>query len=484
MTQQEQQAEIDGAGEHAVPDDKDPETESSSTSTSTPMTSPSPSSLPLVVISPDSTQSLQSSPETNAIYNDDDNFVDNTHIDFDHIAAAWEWFRSHNSPKYWVAPLVGLSDPSFRVLCRRYGATVAHTEMADPGGFVHSEYYRSQLLGKQQEDRDRPLVLQLGGSRVDKLLEAVKFVVSQNHSNNENGGTDNSTLSFDAVELNCGCPQQCARKGGYGAFLLEDLDKLCGIIQQLRRALPPSMPLLVKMRVFDSMDRTVMVAQRIVAAGAGILTVHGRTRHQGGGKKTAAEYKLASWPHIRAVKRAVPVPVIANGNVLDWRAVPQILEATECDGVMSGCGLLRDPTLFAKAKIAAGENDDEVQDFGDYVTIRDDVDDTVDMDVAWKEAVAVAREYIELAIHFQTHPTRVSKHLIWMLDRRGGWFKAKAPELRNRTIDLRFIKFRKDFLEHCYHGCNDGDETTDHPHKRGVAGILQDLSEELLKTTM
>jgi solute carrier family 25 (mitochondrial S-adenosylmethionine transporter), member 26 len=314
--------------------------------------------------------------------------------------------------------MVGLSDKSFRILCRRYGAQVCHTEMADPGGFARSEYYRTHILGMElkgecgqvKDSSDRPLVLQFGSSNVPKLLEAIRVAVQSE--------------KVDAIELNCGCPQQCARKGNYGSYLLDppNQNTLLFIIESIRNSkeLPPHMPLLVKMRVLESIEETVDLAKRIVNAGAGILTVHGRTRHQGGGSKTSGKdhERLASWPHIRAVKQAVNVPVIANGNVPYRASLSEILEATGCNGVMSGVGILRNPSLFDT--ISTSEEDDK------------------DEDIAWNEAVHMAIEYLDLAMVYHTHPTRVSRHLLWMLDGKG--FKLRAPLAREQALRLRMAR--------------------------------------------
>ncbi|KAG7374713.1 dihydrouridine synthase Dus [Nitzschia inconspicua] len=372
--------------------------------------------------------------------NDEDNTSNNNNINGiihsnsnylpEHVIDAWRWFRGHGCPRYWVAPLVGLSDKSFRVLCRRYGAHMCHTEMTDPGGFARSEYYRTQILGlplagddDDQQDInissntiDRPLVLQLGSSHIPKLLEAIRVAVSLQR--------------VDAIELNCGCPQQCAKKGNYGSFLLDPPQQhtLLHIIETIRNSpeLPRDMPLLVKMRVLESIEDTVDLAQRIVNAGAGILTVHGRTRHQGGGSKTSGKdhERLASWPHIRAVKQAVPVPVIANGNVPNRRALTEILQATGCDGVMSGVGILRDPTLFHVTR-----NNDENNPKGEEEEEKEEE--------SWCNAVQVAMEYLTLAMSYHTHPTRVSKHLLWMLDGKG--FKLRAPFAREQALKLRSV---------------------------------------------
>ena len=242
--------------------------------------------------------------------------------------------------------------------------------MIDARGYVRSANYRAEFpffnhkpaltleenYSQKHTPYDRPLVVQFGGRNQDgpTLVAAAKLVAPY----------------CDAVELNCGCPQRCAREGNFGAYLMEQPNLLVSLVQQLVQGTRgiltgggdtrtgtqqdplPECPfdgeplkVLVKMRVFEDRERTVELARRIEAAGAHLLTVHGRTRHQGGGKRTGRD--VADWATIRAVKAALHIPVVANGNVRGCRDAADCLLLTGCDGVMSGCGLLVNPKLFA-----------------------------------------------------------------------------------------------------------------------------------------
>jgi tRNA-dihydrouridine synthase len=235
------------------------------------------------------------------------------------------WLQTHiHSTR--LQSLVAISPATGRTLT----LAAVHTTHTTPR-------YRDQVLGRSEEDR--PLVLQLGGSDPAVLTAAAVAAIADGRC--------------DAVELNCGCPQRCARQGGYGAFLLDSAGRtrLVALISALRAALPPDVPVLAKMRVLHDPQETAAVAREMVAAGVGVLTVHGRTRRQGGGTRQGSRGsggdRLASWPHIAAVKRAVPVAVVANGNVRNAADAVEALAATGCDAVMSGCGLLRNPALFS-----------------------------------------------------------------------------------------------------------------------------------------
>eukprot|EP00658_Telonema_sp_P-2_P005607 TRINITY_DN12105_c0_g1_i9.p1 TRINITY_DN12105_c0_g1~~TRINITY_DN12105_c0_g1_i9.p1 ORF type:complete len:331 (+),score=78.39 TRINITY_DN12105_c0_g1_i9:79-1071(+) len=188
----------------------------------------------------------------------------------------------------------------------------------------------------------------------------------------------------DAVEINVGCPQRCAKKGGYGAFLMSNPSLLCEMVRAVRQVLPEHMPVLCKIRVFEDVEATVELAQALQAAGCGCLTVHGRTREQGGGKRTGR--CAANWDTIRAIKQAVDIPVVSNGNIQTMRDVQQCREYTKCDAVMSGCGVLADPRLFEGGCHTAADR------------------------------IQAATEYCCLVRQFPAHPKQVRTHLCDFLD--------------------------------------------------------------------
>lgn len=268
-----------------------------------------------------------------------------------HVAESRAWFASVGCPRLWVAPLVGYSDPSFRQLARECGADIAHTQMLDAGGWSRSSTYRA--IHDVATDSG-PLIVQLGGSRAEQLGQAAEELAA--------------LPTVAGVELNLGCPQRCARKLRFGAFLAEDVSNLRRCVAAMRRGVdagsarrparpaqssgaegsgaggalnPTRCALLCKIRCFGQLEETLAYARLLQALGAHCVTVHGRTRHHGGGRHTGTT--LANWEWIRAVKAELGVPVIANGNVRDWRDVEALLAATGCEGAMTGVGALRRP---------------------------------------------------------------------------------------------------------------------------------------------
>lgn len=223
-----------------------------------------------------------------------------------------------------VAPMVDQSELPFRMLCRRYGATLAYTPMFHSKSFAESAEYRNHQYSTVPEDR--PLFVQFCSHEPDVLLAAARHVED----------------SSDAVDLNLGCPQGIARRGFYGSFLMEHWDLIHTMLHTL--AVELRIPVTAKMRIFDDEALTLAYAEMLRDAGAYVVAVHGRTREQKG-QVTG----LADLEQIRKVRDHIghSVPVIANGNILTYADIEPNLTTTRCDGVMSAEALLWDPRLFA-----------------------------------------------------------------------------------------------------------------------------------------
>lgn len=174
---------------------------------------------------------------------------------------------------------------------------------------------------------DRPLFVQFCANNPDDLLTAAKHVEP----------------FCDAVDLNLGCPQGIARKGRYGAFLQEDWNLIYKLINRLHTEL--AVAVTAKIRILETKQRTLEYARMVIAAGASILTVHGRQRHQKG-----HETGLADWSVIRYLRDNLPTDVVlfANGNILQHEDIEKCLHVTGADGMMSAEGNLYDPTIFAE----------------------------------------------------------------------------------------------------------------------------------------
>lgn len=173
------------------------------------------------------------------------------------VAASWEttprmapydWWRSIGSPTRIVAPMVEHSDLAFRMLTRKYGAQLVYTQMYNAYAFTHSSEMREQHFTTCAEDR--PLIVQIAGHDPQMLLKAAQFVEDR----------------CDAVDLNLGCPQGIAKRGRYGAFLMEEVELLQQIVSTLVRGL--KIPVTCKIRIYKDFEKTVKYCEALVDAGA------------------------------------------------------------------------------------------------------------------------------------------------------------------------------------------------------------------------
>ncbi|CAN6482348.1 unnamed protein product [Victoria cruziana] len=243
------------------------------------------------------------------------------------VERAWAHWRRLGEPKLIVAPMVDNSELPFRMLCRKYGAQAAYTPMLHSRIFTENEKYRKVEFTTCQEDR--PLFVQFCANDPDILLEAARHVEHD----------------CDYVDINLGCPQRIARRGNYGAFLMDNLSLVKTLVQKLSSNL--DVPVSCKIRIFPRLEDTLAYAKMLEEAGCSLLAVHGRTRDQKDGKKVRAD-----WDAIKVVKTAIHIPVLANGNVRHLDDVNTCLELTGVDGVLSAEAVLENPALFAGYRTA------------------------------------------------------------------------------------------------------------------------------------
>ena len=164
-----------------------------------------------------------------------------------------------------VAPMVEQSDLPFRILCRKYGANICFTPMIHARFFVKKKSYREKMFRFARLKQDQPLIAQICGNNKEILLEAAKMLEGY----------------VDAIDINCGCPTKTAKRGRYGAFLLESRDYLVDIVKYLVDNL--TTPLTVKVRILSQgLDESLKLYRKLAHIGISMLTVHGRTRSQKG----------------------------------------------------------------------------------------------------------------------------------------------------------------------------------------------------------
>ena len=223
-----------------------------------------------------------------------------------------------------LAPMAGVSNSPFRILSRQYGAGLVYAEMVSDKGLIYQNDKTKRLL--YMTDYEKPMAQQIFGSDLKTMVEAALYI--DKHSN------------CDIIDINMGCPvPKVAIKAQAGASLMKNPDLIFDIVSEIVKKV--SKPVSVKIRSgWDSSNiNAVEVAKRIEAAGASAITVHARTRSQGYGG-------FADLDVIKAVKEAVKIPVIGNGDVIDGPSAKRMLDYTGCDAVMIGRGALGNPWIF------------------------------------------------------------------------------------------------------------------------------------------
>ena len=228
-----------------------------------------------------------------------------------------------------LAPMAGVTDAAFRRLCRQQGAALTCTEMVSARALVYRDKKTEALLCCPPEDH--PVAAQIFGHEPEIMAQAAPMALALSGA--------------DILDINMGCPVGKVIRSGDGSALMRDPVLAGRIIEAVVKAV--DVPVTVKFRKgWDGGNVNAVEFARVCeASGASAIAVHGRTRAQMYAGK-------ADWDIIRDVKRAVSIPVFANGDIFSGADAEHILRYTGCDFAMVGRGCFGDPWLFARANAA------------------------------------------------------------------------------------------------------------------------------------
>lgn len=231
-----------------------------------------------------------------------------------------------------LAPMAGITDLPFRLICRRLGCGMTVSEMVSAKGLLYKNVKTTEML--RIDDGERPTAIQLFGSVPEELAEAARMVEAS---------------GADMIDFNMGCPVPKIVNNGEGSALMKQPQLAHDILAAMVKAV--KIPVTVKFRAGwdDSNRNAVEIAKAVEAAGVSAVAVHGRTRQQ------FYEGK-ADWGIIAEVKQAVKVPVFGNGDIFMVEDGLRMLAETGVDGLMIGRGADGNPWIFRElAAVLRGE---------------------------------------------------------------------------------------------------------------------------------
>ncbi len=236
-----------------------------------------------------------------------------------------------SKPLYALAPLAGFTDLPFRSVVKKFGVDLTVSEMISSNALVHNSKKTHRMLEKNPIEN--PYSIQIAGSDLDVIKRAVEII--------------NERDDVDIIDLNCGCPAPKVVNNLQGSSLLTDLPQMAKVIETIKKYSNKEYTS-VKFRLGFNEKNHEEIARICQESGADYIAVHGRTR--------AGRYKApVDYDAIAEIKRAVSIPVLANGDIDSPAKAKWVLEHTGADGIMIGRAAVGNPWIFKQIKEGMAE---------------------------------------------------------------------------------------------------------------------------------
>ena len=275
-----------------------------------------------------------------------------------------------------LAPMAGVTDLPFRLICKQFEASLLYTEMINAKAVCYEDKNTFDML--LVEDEEKPVAVQIFGSEPGFMAEAARTLTEFNR--------------FEIIDINMGCPAPKVVKAGDGSALMKDPKLAYEIVNKVKAA--TKLPVTVKFRKgWDEQSINALEFGKLMQeAGADAVTLHGRTREQ--------YYSgTADWEIIKELKEKLSIPVIANGDITSFEAAERILDITKADALMIGRGAQGNPFIFK-----------EVNDYMESAILP--------KKICPKLKIDTAISHYKLALKYKTQHkavTEMRKHLGWYL---------------------------------------------------------------------
>jgi len=223
-----------------------------------------------------------------------------------------------------LAPMAGITDHPFRVICKEFGASIVYTEFVSANGIIRENQRTLDLI--HFTDNERPIGVQIFGEDPESVAKSALFI--------------KESYNPDIIDINYGCPVPKITKKGAGSAAMKDLCKMEDITAAVVEAVKDT-PVTVKMRIGWDENNLVSVKAGEILEKIGIkaITLHPRTTKQ--------QFRgLSDWQHIKDLKDALKIPVIGNGDVKNYDDYMRMIELTGCDAVMIARAAMGNPWIF------------------------------------------------------------------------------------------------------------------------------------------